>query len=159
MSLKHKFIAFTSLLLLLFTFSPALASADCSPDTSSTKSAITGGINCAAGAGNQSPASLDTTIHNILEVLSTVVGIAAIFMIIVAGLRYITSAGDAEKVKSAKRGLLYAIIGLVIVALAQVIVYFVLTEAAKPTTNSTDTTSKAKSSTSKAAPSSKKPLP
>jgi hypothetical protein len=50
-------------------------------------------------------------------------------MIMIAGLKYITSSGDASAVKSAKDGLLYAIVGLVVVALAQTIVRFVLSRA------------------------------
>ena len=47
-------------------------------------------------------------------------------MIIWGGFKYITSGGAQDKVKGAKDTLLYAIIGLIIVALAQVIVRFVL---------------------------------
>jgi hypothetical protein len=47
-------------------------------------------------------------------------------MIVLSGFKYITSGGDANKVSSAKSSLVYAIIGLVIVVLAQVIVHFVI---------------------------------
>ncbi len=46
-------------------------------------------------------------------------------MIIIGGLKYITSAGESSNVTSAKNTIMYAIIGLVIVALAQFIVRFV----------------------------------
>lgn len=71
-----------------------------------------------------------------LNLLSIIVGIAAVIMIIIAGLRYVTSGGKDESVKGAKNTILYAIIGLVIVALAQVIVHFVLTESTSPSTTS-----------------------
>lgn len=61
-----------------------------------------------------------------IEVLGWVAGIAAVIMIIVSGLKYITSGGDASAVSSAKNSLIYALIGVVIVALAQFIVHFVL---------------------------------
>ena len=70
-----------------------------------------------------------TTVRFILNLLSAVVGVAAVFMIIWAGFRYITSGGKEEGVKNAKNTIIYAIIGLIIVALAQLIVHFVLTEA------------------------------
>jgi hypothetical protein len=57
-----------------------------------------------------------------------IVGVAAVIMIIIGGFRYITSSGDSASVNSAKNTILYAIIGLVIVALAQVIVRFVLNQ-------------------------------
>jgi hypothetical protein len=57
------------------------------------------------------------------------VGIIAVIMIVYGGFRYITSGGDATKVTSARNTILYAIIGLIIVALAQFIVKFVLKKA------------------------------
>ncbi len=52
----------------------------------------------------------------------------AVIMIIVGGLRYITSGGSDTSVTSAKNTILYAIIGLIIVALAQIMVRFVLSK-------------------------------
>jgi cytochrome bd-type quinol oxidase subunit 2 len=70
--------------------------------------------------------SVESTIALVINVLSVIVGVAAVIMIIIGGLKYITSTGDSSNVQSAKNTILYAIIGLVIVALAQVIVRFVL---------------------------------
>jgi len=53
------------------------------------------------------------------------VGILCVVFIIIGGIRYITSSGDPEKVKSAKNTILYALIGLVIAILANVIVQVV----------------------------------
>lgn len=64
----------------------------------------------------------------VINIFSLVVGVAAVIMIIVGGLRYIISGGDSGNVTSAKNTILYAIIGLVVVALAQFIVKFVLTK-------------------------------
>jgi hypothetical protein len=47
-------------------------------------------------------------------------------MIIVAGIRYTTSGGDASSVTAAKNTLMYSIIGLVVAILAFAIVNFVL---------------------------------
>lgn len=83
-----------------------------------------------AGAGcSDNGTSLNGVVKAILNILSIAVGIAAVVMIILAGLKYITSGGEASNVSSAKNSLLYAIIGLVIVALAQTIVRFVLSKA------------------------------
>ena len=57
---------------------------------------------------------------------SAIVGIIAVVMIIVGGIKYITSGGDSGNVTAAKNTILYAVIGLVVVALAQIIVKFVL---------------------------------
>ena len=53
----------------------------------------------------------------IVNVFSVIVGTAAIIMIIYGGFRYITSGGSSERIGSAKTTLIYAIIGLVVVAL------------------------------------------
>jgi hypothetical protein len=69
---------------------------------------------------------VNTLITQIINVFSVIVGAVAVVMIIIGGFRYVTSGGDSGKVGSAKNTILYALIGLVIVALAQVIVKFVL---------------------------------
>jgi len=74
--------------------------------------------------GNAS--GLKNVAANIVKIFSYIVGIIAVVMIIYGGFRYITSGGDSGKVGNAKNSLIYAIIGLVIVALAQFIVHFVL---------------------------------
>ena len=83
--------------------------------------ALTGG-NCATTGGPEVQGAVETVIN----ILSLIVGVVAVIMIIIGGLKYITSAGDSNNISSAKNTILYAIIGLVVVALAQVIVRFVL---------------------------------
>ncbi len=68
-------------------------------------------------------------ISDIINIFSLIVGVISVIMIIIGGLKYITSAGDSNNVTSAKNTILYAIIGLVVVALAQFIVKFVLSKA------------------------------
>ena len=55
-----------------------------------------------------------------------IVGIIAVIMLIVGGIKYVISGGDAKKVTDAKNTILYAIIGLVICFLAFAIVNFVI---------------------------------
>ena len=69
--------------------------------------------------------TLTGIVTTIINILSVVVGIVAVIMIIVGGFQYLTSQGDSGKVTNAKNTILYAIVGLVIVALAQFIVQFV----------------------------------
>lgn len=61
-----------------------------------------------------------------IDLLSIIGAIIAVIMIIVSGLKFITSQGDAAKAASSRQTLIYAIVGLVIVAAAQVIVRFTL---------------------------------
>jgi hypothetical protein len=73
---------------------------------------------------------INKIIRNIINFFSLIVGVVSVIMIIIGGLKYITSGGDSGNVTGAKNTILYAIIGIVIVALAQFIVRFVLTRFA-----------------------------
>ena len=61
-----------------------------------------------------------------IQILAVITGVAAIIIIMYAGLRFILSGGDPAKVTTARSTVLYAVVGLVIAALAQAIVVFVL---------------------------------
>lgn len=69
---------------------------------------------------------VNKAIRLVINIFSFIVGVIAVIMIIVGGFKYITSGGESSNVGSAKNTILYAIIGLVVVALAQVVVKFVL---------------------------------
>lgn len=62
----------------------------------------------------------------IINVLLVLAGIAAVIVIIVAGIQMATSQGDPGKVAKAKNAILYAIIGLVVAVGAFMIVNFVI---------------------------------
>ena len=83
---------------------------------------------CATASGQTSD-GLNALITKIINIFSVIVGVVAVIMIIWGGFRYITSGGDSNNVGAAKNTILYAIVGLIIVALAQVIVRFVLGSA------------------------------
>lgn len=70
--------------------------------------------------------SLNSTVKNVINLMSIIVGVASVVMIIVGGFRYVTSNGDSNQITSAKHTLLYALVGLLIVSVAQAIVKFVL---------------------------------
>jgi hypothetical protein len=70
--------------------------------------------------------NLNNVITDIVNIFSVIVGIVSVIMIIYGGFRYVTSGGESGNVSSAKNTIIYAVIGLVVVALAQFIVQFVL---------------------------------
>lgn len=96
-------------------------------ETSSTQACETlkeinpDGKACAAG-----DSSVNKVIRVALNLLSVVAGVVAVIMVIIAGLKYITSQGDSNQISSSKKTLIYAIVGLVVVAFAQIIVKFVV---------------------------------
>ncbi len=92
------------------------------------------GIDCSGGVnGNgqvvnssgQVPGNLTGQTVVIINTLLYVAGGVAILIIVLGGIRYVTSTGDATRVKQAKDTILYAIFGLVIAILAFAIVNFV----------------------------------
>lgn len=82
----------------------------------------TEGSGCSTGTGPDASSIVGTVVN----ILSIVVGVIAVIYIIIGGVKYVTSSGDANNITAAKNTIMYAIVGLVIVALAQVIVKFVL---------------------------------
>ena len=81
--------------------------------------------NCSTVVGT-AETKVNETISRGLNIFSAIVGIIAVVMIIVGGVKYMTSQGESANVTSAKNTILYALVGLVVVALAQVIVRFVI---------------------------------
>ena len=67
----------------------------------------------------------DGLIKTVVNVLLWAVGILSVIMIIFSGFRYITSAGDASKTKSAQSTLTYSVVGLIVAIMAYAIVNMV----------------------------------
>ena len=72
------------------------------------------------------PTNLEDSVKNIINGVLYVVGILAVVMVIIGGVKYTTSGGDQSAVTSAKNTILYGIVGLVIAILAYAIVNFVI---------------------------------
>jgi cytochrome bd-type quinol oxidase subunit 2 len=83
---------------------------------------------CSTSAGD-AQTKVNDLLKQVINIFSVIVGVIAVFMIIFGGLKYITSGGDSGNVSGAKNTIIYALVGLVIVALAQFIVRFVLGKA------------------------------
>lgn len=87
-----------------------------------TTNAGTTGVNTVGNNSNDLMNSVTGIINGIIAAL----GIVAVIIIIIGGVNYMTSSGDANKVKKAKDTILYGVIGLVICVLAFAIVNFVI---------------------------------
>lgn len=70
----------------------------------------------------------DSLVKTVVNTLLYVLGAIAVIMIVVGGIRYTTSNGDANSIKSAKDTILYSVIGLVVAMMAWAIVNFVVTQ-------------------------------
>lgn len=89
---------------------------------------------CDQAQVDQSQQTVGNLIKQVINIFSVIVGVVSVIMIIIGGLKYITSGGDSGNVTGAKNTILYAIIGLVVVALSQIIVRFVLSKVNTATT-------------------------
>lgn len=65
-------------------------------------------------------------IKNVINTILIVLGMIAVIMIVIGGIRYTTSNGDPGSIKGAKDTILYAVVGLVIAILSYAIVNFVI---------------------------------
>lgn len=70
--------------------------------------------------------SLNSLPAIVVNTLFWFAGALAVIFIIVGAIQYIVSAGDSKKTAQAKSTILYAIIGLVLVAAAGVVVHYIL---------------------------------
>ena len=87
-------------------------------------------VECAkrgAGTTGTSTTTLPALIKSIVNIMLFLIGAIAVIMIIIGGIKYVTSNGDSSGVTSAKNTILYAVVGLVIATMAYAIVNFVLT--------------------------------
>ena len=76
--------------------------------------------------GDTTGPNLQSTAKNFVNVGLWVVGVASVIVIIVAGIYYVISAGNADTVKKAKNALMYAVVGLVVSLLSYTIVNYVV---------------------------------
>jgi type III secretory pathway component EscT len=112
----------------LMAAAPASALFDSSKDSACRGLALTDSNGCKAKSG---ALTLNGILKNIVNLLSILVGIVSVIMIIVGGFKYITSGGDSSNVQSAKNTIIYAVAGLVVVAISQGLVKFVLNKIGK----------------------------
>lgn len=70
--------------------------------------------------------SADNVISGVLNTVYFIAGIVAVIVIIISGIFYSISQGDASKLQRAKDGILYAVVGLVVIMMAFVITNFII---------------------------------
>lgn len=89
------------------------------------------GANCDEGESG-----VKKILRVVLNLVSILAGVMAVLMLIIAGIKYITSNGDSGSIKSAKDTIIYALVGVLVVIFAQAIVAFVLKKAIDTSSNS-----------------------
>lgn len=66
------------------------------------------------------------TIKNIIQIALGIAGAFALMSMTSSGLKYITAAGDPQKTSEAKKGVVFALVGLMLAVSAEAIVAFVV---------------------------------
>lgn len=103
----------------------------------STGSAVNVFQNCGTGpqtdvcseVHNQNVNGTNPVLHVIkivIDIVSYAIGVAAVIILIISGLRFVINGGDSKAVEQARSGVLYALVGIVVAVVAQTIVVFVL---------------------------------
>ncbi len=134
-SLKIKLMTLSAIIAVVVPLSITSITYAAAPATYNlTNSISTNGCNGTAASSNtqvdctNAGNGISNIVTQVLNIFSWVVGIVAVIMIIIAGFRYIVSGGEEAGVRGAKNAIIFAIVGLVIVAIAQIIVQFVITK-------------------------------
>lgn len=70
--------------------------------------------------------TLGPMIQTVINILLYILGMTAVVMIVIGGIRYTTSNGESSAIKSAKDTILYSVIGLIVAILSYTIVNFVV---------------------------------
>ena len=127
MHLLAKIVLVTTTIVMITLPVPVLAS----------NGGIFNGVCGPGGVGNSSTVCQDNSTTNplvgsnglllkISAVIALIAGVAAVIVILISGLSYITSGGDPAKAQRARGALVGALVGVVVIVLAESIIGFVL---------------------------------
>lgn len=115
----------------------AVAADECPAGTpiGNDKLTLDAGSDCAKGTSQGN--DLQSVFKTVANIMLFLVGAVAVIMLIIGGLRYVTSNGDQNAVSGAKNTILYAIIGIVVAFLAFAAVNFVTDQLQQGAGNAT----------------------
>lgn len=74
----------------------------------------------------------DSLLFKISVMVSALAGSIAVIMMIVAGISMMTAGGDSQKFGNARNTVIFAAVGLIIIAIAQSLISFVIIKATTP---------------------------
>lgn len=114
-----------SFILLIGTFFVLAAPASAATDVFEGACDNASGANSAVckGVSNKDPVTgRNGILFNVSRIISVIAGITAVIMLMVGGFMFVTSAGDSGKTTQARNTMIYAIVGLLVIALGQAII-------------------------------------
>lgn len=81
---------------------------------------------CVTQKQDNSNDPLPQTVKKVTTVVATIGGVIAVSFVIYGGFRYVVSSGEPQKVASARNTIIYALVGVLVIVMAQVIIIFVI---------------------------------
>jgi hypothetical protein len=84
------------------------------------------GVSTSGGDCADNGTQLNNAIKVAINIFAVIVGVIAVIMVIIAGATFITSNGESGKLAKAKTSVIYAIVGMILVAAAETVVHFVI---------------------------------
>lgn len=82
------------------------------------------------GAGGNPLFGADGVLTKVAGIFAMITGVISVFMMLIGGLRYINSNGDPQKTATARKTIIYAVIGVLVASIGGVLVRFILTRLA-----------------------------
>ena len=76
--------------------------------------------------GNKQPDDIRYTLARIINIVLSLLALIFLVLVLIAGFKYMTAAGNEDKVKESLKQITQAIIGLIIILMAWGITYFIL---------------------------------
>ncbi|MBO4855372.1 Ig-like domain-containing protein [Candidatus Saccharibacteria bacterium] len=123
--MRKRIIVF-AMLLSLFSAGHSLAVPSyAAPQDACEVAGVNDPLICGTKDSNEEVA-LQKRIKSVLETVYLWLGIIAVIVIVIGGINYMTSTGEAEKIKRAKSTITYAIVGLIVTLAAFAITEFVI---------------------------------
>ena len=127
--MKFLIVSFITVIFSLLVFSPVALAYSAIPICSGTQSASTTSV-CSSVQAQVNKGKTNNPVLVIMKVainiLSYIIGIAAVIVLIIGGLQMVFGSSDPQAVAKARSTMMYAVVGVVVAALAQVLVLFVL---------------------------------
>ena len=88
---------------------------------------VSNGVSSACGSACNTGTTVPGILKAVVNALIFIIGAVSVIMIVVGGLRFVLSNGDAKAAEAGRQTVLYAIIGVILAIASYAIVQFVIT--------------------------------
>lgn len=125
-----------SLISVLFVISPSMAFADGSVKFVPSSTDVNNISGCSGVSGSAVCEDIKVTTNplfgpdgiltKVAGIFGVITGVISVFMMLIGGVRYITSSGDPQKAATARKTIIYAAVGVVVASIGGILVRFLL---------------------------------